>query len=154
MRLLQFPELKPEKGIPFSRAHIWRLERANKFPKRVNLAERTVAWAEPEIDDWLAARIAERDGAIVGRSRSKIRSRAAVLFELRQNSSLKSNKCLRSVVCICGRDLCAHEQHQRVRLNRGAANESVTHLQHAATKFVCLFLVSSGALGTFGPYAV
>jgi prophage regulatory protein len=85
MRLLQFPELKPEKGIPFSRAHIWRLERANKFPKRVNLAERTVAWAEPEIDDWLAARIAERDGAIVGRSRSKIRSRAAVLFELRQN---------------------------------------------------------------------
>jgi prophage regulatory protein len=62
MRFLQFPELKPAKGIPFSRAHIWRLERANKFPKRVALSERTVAWAEPEIDDWLAARVAERDG--------------------------------------------------------------------------------------------
>jgi DNA-directed RNA polymerase alpha subunit len=29
---------------------------------KANLAERTVAWAEAEIDDWLAARMAERDG--------------------------------------------------------------------------------------------
>jgi prophage regulatory protein len=60
-RFLRFPQLKAEKGIPWSRMHVDRLEKAGKFPKRVRLGENTVAWQEDEIDAMLAAKAAERD---------------------------------------------------------------------------------------------
>jgi predicted DNA-binding transcriptional regulator AlpA len=41
MRILSYDELRPLKGISFSKVHLWRLERADKFPKRVPLG----AWA-------------------------------------------------------------------------------------------------------------
>jgi prophage regulatory protein len=37
MRILSFEELRSEKGIPYSKVHIWRLERDGKFPKRIPL---------------------------------------------------------------------------------------------------------------------
>ena len=49
-----------ERGIPFSKVHLWRLERAQKFPVRVHLSERCIAWDESEIVAWLAQRSAER----------------------------------------------------------------------------------------------
>ena len=61
MRVLIFPELKSEKGIPWSRVEIWRKEKAGKFPKRIKLGDRAIAWIESEIDGWLAERAAERD---------------------------------------------------------------------------------------------
>ena len=63
MRLIPFKELKPLKGIPFSREHLRRLEARGKFPKRVRLAEGGVhyAYLEKEIDEYLAARAAARD---------------------------------------------------------------------------------------------
>jgi len=62
MRLLPFEDLKPKKGIPYSRAHIWRLERAGKFPKHLRLgAGGRNAWVEDEIDAYVAQKIAERD---------------------------------------------------------------------------------------------
>jgi prophage regulatory protein len=54
MRYLRFPDLKEVKGIPWSRVHVDRLEKAGKFPKRVKLGENTVAWGEASIDAWLA----------------------------------------------------------------------------------------------------
>lgn len=50
IRFLRFPELKELKGIPWSRMHIDRLEKAGKFPRRVRLSEATVGWVEAEID--------------------------------------------------------------------------------------------------------
>jgi len=61
MRLLRFPQLKAEKGIPFCRVHIDRLEAAEKFPARIRLGANTVAWCEEEIDLWLEARFKARD---------------------------------------------------------------------------------------------
>jgi prophage regulatory protein len=61
IRFLRFPALQKEKGIPFSRTHIDRLERAGKFPKRVRLSGMTVAWLEQEIDDHLAVKMSERE---------------------------------------------------------------------------------------------
>ena len=52
MRYLRFPQLAGEKGIDFSRMHIDRLEKAGKFPKRVNISEHTVGWIEEEVDAW------------------------------------------------------------------------------------------------------
>ncbi|MDY0872832.1 helix-turn-helix transcriptional regulator [Dongia rigui] len=50
-------------GIRLSRAQLWRLEKANRFPRRVRIAERTVAWDADEIAAWLEARKAERGAA-------------------------------------------------------------------------------------------
>lgn len=45
----------------YSRVQRWRLERLGKFPKRVRLGERRIAWVANEIDAWIEERIAERD---------------------------------------------------------------------------------------------
>jgi prophage regulatory protein len=47
--------------IPFSDMHIWRLEKAGKFPRRIKVGDRRVGWALDEIIDWIAARKAMRD---------------------------------------------------------------------------------------------
>ena len=60
MRIINSSGLR-EKGIPFSLPHIWRLEKVQKFPRRIKLGENRIGWVEAEIDEWLAAKIAERD---------------------------------------------------------------------------------------------
>ena len=39
-----------------SRATIWRLERAGKFPTRRCLTDSLVGWLESEIDEWISSR--------------------------------------------------------------------------------------------------
>jgi prophage regulatory protein len=63
MRILSFEELRSEKGIPYSKVHIWRLERDGKFPKRVPLGASRHGWSDSEVDEWIAARMAQRDSA-------------------------------------------------------------------------------------------
>ena len=60
-RFVRFPRLAPDFGIPYSRMHIDRLEKAGQFPKRVPLGPNSVAWIEDEIIAWQADRIAARD---------------------------------------------------------------------------------------------
>jgi prophage regulatory protein len=64
MRLLKISELA-EKGIPYSRAHIYRLIHAKKFPEPVRLGENRIAFVESEIEDWVQSKITERDAAKV-----------------------------------------------------------------------------------------
>lgn len=40
----------------YSYAHIARLEKANLFPKRIQLGANRVGWYEHEIDEWIASR--------------------------------------------------------------------------------------------------
>lgn len=47
-----------------SRSHIYALIESGEFPKQVLLSERSVAWVETEIDEWINARIAARDGGV------------------------------------------------------------------------------------------
>lgn len=63
-RLLDRKALR-ERGVTYSAWHISRLEKAGKFPKRVKFGAR-VFWVEAEIDEWIADRIAERDGEVAG----------------------------------------------------------------------------------------
>ena len=44
MRVLRFKDLKPMKGIPWTRVHINRLEKAGKFPRRIRLGGNTVTY--------------------------------------------------------------------------------------------------------------
>ena len=51
--------LSPNKTVKkagISRVTIWRLEKAGKFPKRVNLTDSRVGWIESEIEEWLQSR--------------------------------------------------------------------------------------------------
>jgi prophage regulatory protein len=63
MRVLSYPELRNKKGIVWSRAHVYRLIRAGKFPQPLKLGEGTTAWLEEEIDRWLALHVSERPSA-------------------------------------------------------------------------------------------
>jgi prophage regulatory protein len=60
MKLLDFDALA-DKGIKFSDMHIWRLVRAGDFPKPVKIGNRN-HWVETEIDQYIEAKLAERDG--------------------------------------------------------------------------------------------
>jgi predicted DNA-binding transcriptional regulator AlpA len=66
MRLLMFEELQ-ERGIPYSRNHVRRLERSGEFPQHVQITEngRRIGWPEVEIDRYVAKRIARRDAETV-----------------------------------------------------------------------------------------
>jgi prophage regulatory protein len=60
MKLLSFDQLRSEKGISYSKVHLWRLEKTDKFPKRVPLGASRHGWVDSEIDDWLLERMASR----------------------------------------------------------------------------------------------
>ena len=47
--------------VGLSRSHLWRLERDGQFPRKIRLGPNSVGYVESEIDEWIAARIAERD---------------------------------------------------------------------------------------------
>jgi prophage regulatory protein len=54
-RFVRYHELKPL-GVPFSRQHLTTLESDGRFPKRVRLSERVIAWRLSEILDWMNTR--------------------------------------------------------------------------------------------------
>jgi prophage regulatory protein len=52
-KLLDYNQLKADKGITYSRRHLLRLESAHQFPKRVMLGPNRIAWREHEIDAFI-----------------------------------------------------------------------------------------------------
>jgi prophage regulatory protein len=59
-KLVSKKELKSVYGVPYSFAHIARLEVAGQFPMRVRLGACRVAWVAEEVDEWIEERIAKR----------------------------------------------------------------------------------------------
>jgi len=47
--------------VPYTPQHILRLEKRGMFPRRVQLGANRVAWLLSEIEEWVEARVAERD---------------------------------------------------------------------------------------------
>ena len=62
MKLLEYRDLR-ERGIRYSRPHLWRLWNAGRFPKPIKMSSSRNAWLESEIDGWIEARLAARDQA-------------------------------------------------------------------------------------------
>jgi prophage regulatory protein len=52
------------KGIKYSKPHLWKLEKANKFPKRVPINAGRYAYVEAEIDAYVDGLIAARDAKL------------------------------------------------------------------------------------------
>ncbi|MBT6545253.1 MAG: AlpA family phage regulatory protein [Rhodobacteraceae bacterium] len=46
-----------EARVPYSRAHLYRLEDQGEFPKRKRIGANRVAWVRAEIERWLADRL-------------------------------------------------------------------------------------------------
>jgi prophage regulatory protein len=61
-RLISYEGLSA-KCIPYSKPHLWRLEKAGKFPKRVPIGAGRYGYVEAEIDAYIERKIAERDAA-------------------------------------------------------------------------------------------
>ena len=59
MRFLRKQEAAARVG--YSQSHLMRLERAGKFPRRVHLGPNSVGFLEDEIDEWMQARVDDRD---------------------------------------------------------------------------------------------
>lgn len=59
MRLLSKRQVRER--VLYSPQHIDRLEKAGKFPKRVQLGPNRVGWVESEVEAWMRERIAQRD---------------------------------------------------------------------------------------------
>lgn len=51
MRIIRLQELIKKTGL--SGSTIWRLEKRNKFPKRMKLAGYSVGWREADVDAWI-----------------------------------------------------------------------------------------------------
>jgi prophage regulatory protein len=60
MDLLDYADLQ-KRGVKYSKAQLWRLWTAGRFPRPVKLSAVKNAWRADEIDAWIEARIAERD---------------------------------------------------------------------------------------------
>jgi prophage regulatory protein len=54
-RIIRRAEVKRRTSLSF--VHIWRLEKRNEFPARVQLGPNSVGWYEDEVDAWVASRI-------------------------------------------------------------------------------------------------
>jgi prophage regulatory protein len=55
VRFLRLPEVR--RRVPYSRATIYRLITAGKFPRPYSLGARAVAWLESEVNAWIEARL-------------------------------------------------------------------------------------------------
>lgn len=62
MRLVTKKQLR--NIVPYSSAHIDRLEKAGEFPPRVRLGANRVGWLEAEVQEWIAAKASERPNLI------------------------------------------------------------------------------------------
>ena len=57
-KIIRKPELMGR--IQLSDPTIWRMEKAGRFPRRIQLGGNSVGWFEDEVDQWLSMKAAER----------------------------------------------------------------------------------------------
>ncbi len=60
LKILSLEDLR-ERGILYSRVHINRLVKAGKFRAPIKLGQNRIGWVESEINEWLIAKIEQRD---------------------------------------------------------------------------------------------
>lgn len=61
-RLVRFPQLAREFGVPFSRMHIYRLVKGGTFPAPIKLSANRIAWKASAVQAWIDAREAASTG--------------------------------------------------------------------------------------------
>ncbi len=49
-----------EARVPYSRAHLYRLEDQGAFPKRKRIGANRIAWKRAEVEEWLSTRMGDQ----------------------------------------------------------------------------------------------
>jgi prophage regulatory protein len=62
MRFYRFPDLKPA-GVPWTRKHLFYMEKDGRFPKRIPLGPNTIVWSAAEVDAFVESRMKARDSS-------------------------------------------------------------------------------------------
>lgn len=68
MRIIRLSEVLASTGL--ARSTVYKYVSDGSFPKPVSLGDRAVGWVESEVQDWVLARIEERDQASAFSERS------------------------------------------------------------------------------------
>lgn len=58
-KLIKLNDVTAMTGL--SKSHLYALAQQGVFPKQVKLTERSSAWVESEVQEWIEVRIAQRD---------------------------------------------------------------------------------------------
>jgi prophage regulatory protein len=66
MRILREKQVRDLTGL--SRVTRWRMERDDRFPRRIQLTQRCIGWPEYEVIEWLKERVEARDSHIISSS--------------------------------------------------------------------------------------
>lgn len=61
MRIIRLSEVLSNTGL--ARSTVYKYVADGSFPKPVSLGDRAVGWVESEVQDWILARITQRDDA-------------------------------------------------------------------------------------------
>jgi len=59
MRLMRLKDVIKNTGL--GRSTVYKYIAEGRFPKPVSLGDRAVGWVDSEVDDWIMARIEQRD---------------------------------------------------------------------------------------------
>lgn len=59
MRILRPKDAASKVGL--SRAHLYRLERAGQFPRRIRLGPASVGWIEDDLEEWIRSRVSDHE---------------------------------------------------------------------------------------------
>lgn len=59
MRIIRLSEVLANTGL--ARSTVYKYVADGSFPKPVSLGDRAVGWVESEVQEWILARIAQRD---------------------------------------------------------------------------------------------
>mgnify|MGYP000072936531 FL=1 len=63
MRIMRLKEIIEKTGL--SRSTIYNLISKGEFPKQVDLGARSVGWVDTEVEEWLLAKIENRNSGVI-----------------------------------------------------------------------------------------
>jgi prophage regulatory protein len=72
MRLIKLKEVM--KLTALGRSSIYKLMKDGSFPQSISLGERSIAWEEGEVEDWVQIRIDRRQDIIVDTPKENVRN--------------------------------------------------------------------------------
>jgi prophage regulatory protein len=86
IRVLSINQLA-DKGVRFSRAHIYRLIKQGSFPRPIRLGAQRIGFIEFEIDAWIQSKISNRDGGADAEKALKLSERGLSAAKARHRNN-------------------------------------------------------------------